>query len=133
MLSIAVQADDPALLLIAHFSLGGVSWHIGENRNALDHLLQAHARYDEKAHAPLAVAYGQDFGVWTLSYLEHAQLSLGYPDRGVRAIEEALALARRLNHPLSLCNALIFNALSNLHRRDPVCAQVQRGSTQARG
>ena len=56
--------------------------------------------------------------MWTLSYLEHAQLSLGYPERGSRAIADALALARRLNHPMSICNALHFNALSSLHRRD---------------
>ena len=123
MLRIAEQADDPALLLMAHFSMGGALWHIGDNRAALNHLLQAHARYDEKAHAPLALVYGQDFGVWTLSYLEHAQLSLGYPDKGARAIEQALALARRLNHALSLCNALIFKALSSIHRRDPASAR----------
>jgi predicted ATPase len=104
MLRIAEQADDAALLLIAHFSLGGVLWHIGAFRAALAHFLRARALYDEEVHAPLASAYGQDFGVWTLSYLEHAQLSLGYPDKGARAIGEALALARRLNHPLSLCS-----------------------------
>jgi class 3 adenylate cyclase/predicted ATPase len=130
MLRIAEQADDPALLLIAHFSLGGVLWHIGENRAALAHLLQAQARYDEKAHAPLASAYGQDFGVWTLSYLEQAQHWLGYPDKGTQAIEEALALARRLHHPLSLCNALIFSGLSSVHRRDPESAR--RFSEEAR-
>jgi predicted ATPase len=107
------------LQLIAHFSLGGVLWHIGDNRASLEHLAKAHARYDEKIDVSLASEYGQDFGVWTLSYLEHAQLSLGYPERGSRAIADALALARRLNHPLSLCNALSFSSLSNIHRRDP--------------
>jgi class 3 adenylate cyclase/tetratricopeptide (TPR) repeat protein len=122
MLRIAEEADDASLLLIAHYSLGGVLWHIGENRTALDHLLQAHAQYDEKVHASLASAYGQDFGVWTLSYLEHAHLVLGYPDKGSRAIHEALALAHRLNHPLSLCNALMFNAMSSGHRHEGALA-----------
>ena len=119
MLSIATETDDRALQLIAHFSLGGVLLHIGDNRASLDHLAKAHARYDEKIDASLASEYGQDFGVWTLSYLEHAQLSLGYPERGSRAIADALALARRLNHPMSICNALHFSSLSNIHRRDP--------------
>ena len=122
MLRIAEEADDASLLLIAHYSLGGVLWHIGESRTALDHLLQAHAQYDEKVHASLASAYGQDLGVWTLSYLEHAYLVLGYPDKGSRAIHEAVALARRLNHPLSLCNALIFNAMSSGHRHEGALA-----------
>ena len=99
--------------------MGGVLWHIGEIRTALVHLLQAQARYDERAHAPLASAYGQDFGVWILSYLEQAQLWLGYPDKGARAIREALALARRLRHPLSLCNALAFSGLSCVYRYEP--------------
>jgi hypothetical protein len=85
-------------------------------------LAKAHAQYDEKVHASLASAYGQDFGVWTLTYLEHAYLVLGYPDKGSRAIHEALALARRLNHPLSLCNALMFNAMSSGHRHDEALA-----------
>jgi hypothetical protein len=48
MLRIAEQADDAALLLISHFSLGSVLWHIGDNRAALFHLLQAQAQYNEK-------------------------------------------------------------------------------------
>jgi predicted ATPase len=119
MLSIAKETGDRALLLIAHFSVGGILWHIGDSRPSLDHLAEAIARYDEKIDASLASEYGQDFGVWTLSYLEHAQLSLGYPERGSRAMADAVALARRLNHPLSLCNALIFCSLSGINRRDP--------------
>ncbi len=120
MLSIAMETGDRALQLIAHFSLGGALWHIGDNRASLEQFaVKAHARYDEKIDVSLASEYGQDFGVWTLSYLEHAQLSLGYPERGSRAIADALALARRFNHPLSLCNALSFSSLSNIHRRDP--------------
>jgi predicted ATPase len=122
MLRIAMETGDRALLLTAHFSLGGVLWHIGDNRSSFDHLAEAIARYDEKIDASLASEYGQDFGVWTLSYLEHSQLSLGYPERGSRAIADAVALARRLNHPMSLCNALQFSAMSSLNRRDP--AQV---------
>jgi hypothetical protein len=75
---------------------------------------------------PLASAYGQDFGVWTLSYLENVQLCLGYPQSGSRAIGEALALTRRPDHPLSLCNALTFSALSSIHRREPLAARKFR-------
>jgi predicted ATPase len=119
MLSIATETGERALQLIAHFSLGGVLWHIGNNRASLDHLAKAHALYDEKIDASLASEYGQDFGVWTLSYLANAQLSLGYPERSSRAIADALALARRLNHPLSLCNALNFSSMSSMNRREP--------------
>jgi predicted ATPase len=119
MLSVAMETGDRPLQLIANFSLGGVLWHIGDNRASLDHIAKAHARYDERIDASLASEYGQDFGVWTLSYLHHAQLSLGFPERGLRAITDALTLARKLDHPLSLCNALNFSALSGINRRDP--------------
>jgi predicted ATPase len=56
--------------------------------------------------------------VWILNYIGITQLVLGFPDQGARASQDALTLARRLNHPLSLSNALIFNALSCIHRRD---------------
>ena len=117
MLKIATDHGDPALQLVAHSALGGVLWHIGDNHAGLHHLLEAHARYDEKSHAPLVAVYGQDLDVWTLCYTEHTQLALGHLGKGSHAINEALSLARRLNHPLSLCNALHFNALSSVHRR----------------
>jgi len=118
LLSIAERERESALLLIAHSSLGCVDYHIGNNRTALDHLVKARALYDEKTHASLAVAYGQDLGVLTLCYMDFVQLSLGYYDESLRAGSEAIALARRLGHPLSLCLALACRAFSTINYRD---------------
>jgi predicted ATPase/class 3 adenylate cyclase len=119
LLSIAERERDSALLLIAHSSLGCVDYHIGNNRTALDHLVKARALYDEKTHASLAVAYGQDLGVLTLCYMDFVQLSLGHYDESLQAGSEAIALARRLGHPLSLCLALACRAFSTINYRDP--------------
>jgi predicted ATPase len=119
MLSTASAAQDQAMLLVAHSALGNVTWYMGENHVALDNLLRAEAIYDEPAHASLTVAYGQDFGVFTLGHLDLAQLTLGYPNKGAQAGSALLTLARRLNHPFSLCAALFFHTLSLLRRRDP--------------
>ena len=54
-----------------------------------------------------------------LSYLDSAQLVLGYPDRSLQAGNQAVALARRLNHPVILCSALGFGVTNMLYRRDP--------------
>jgi hypothetical protein len=129
-LRIAEKANDPTLLLVAHYSLGGVLWHLGDNPAALSNLLEAYTRYDEKTHAVLMATYGQDFGVWILSYLEHTQLSLGYPEKGSQAIQRALALARRLGHPLSLCNAVMFSGMSSHHRREAEAARSFREETR---
>ncbi len=118
MLRIAMEAGNPAWMLIGHFSVGSVLWCVGPTAPALDHLLRAQAIYDEKVHAPIAYVYGEDFGVWTLGILATVQLSAGYPDRASGNLREAIALARRLNHTLSVCNALLFNSLNSYYLRD---------------
>jgi predicted ATPase len=122
LLSIAKRTEDPAFLLIANGSLGLVNWHMAHNKIALDYLIKANDRYDEVDHAPLALRFGQDFGVVTLSYLHFAQPILGYADKGLLAGTAAIALARRLNHPLSLCAALALYATNMFFRRDPAAA-----------
>ncbi len=119
-----VRMHDSALLLIGHFSMGDVLWSVGRTEAALDHLLQAHSFYDEKVHAPIAYVYGEDFGVWTLGILAMVQLSRGYPDRAARHSSNALTLARRLNHPLSVCNALLLSSLNSYYRRDWMSART---------
>jgi predicted ATPase len=119
MLDIALRAGDPALQLIGHGALGEITWHIGDNKTALDHLNEAYSRYDENVHASHASVYGLDFGVMVLSYLDSAQLVLGYPDRSLQAGNQAVALARRLKHPVILCSALGFGVTNMLYRRDP--------------
>ena len=122
-----MEADNPAWMLIGHFSIGGVLWCVGRTVPALGHLLRAQAIYDEKLHAPIAYVYGEDFGVWTLGILATVQLSAGYPDRASGNLREAIALARRLNHPLSVCNALLFNSLNSYYLRDwmPARASIE--------
>jgi predicted ATPase len=118
LLSLAEQAGDPAFLLMGHSALGHSLWHMGDNACAAAHLIQARAAYDPAAHASLALAYGQDFGVFTLSYLAAAQQVLGYSDEALRVALSAVALARRLRHPFSLSAALAFQAPFMMYRRD---------------
>jgi predicted ATPase len=117
----AEQTRDPALLLTVHCTLGMVIWHMGDNRTALAHLLKARAQYDERVHPRLAAVYGHDFGVATLVFTDSAQLFLGHPAESEQAGNEALALAlaRRLNHPVILCSALGLQVTNMFERRDP--------------
>ncbi len=64
-------------------------------------------------------------GVSSRVYASFCQVPLGYPDRGLATSEEAVALARRVEHPLSLAMALAFAAYTHFVRWDP-------GLTQAR-
>jgi hypothetical protein len=73
MLRIAEEADD-ASLLIAHYSLGGVLWHIATTR--LLSAISFRRTHDITKTRAARVGIWAGLGVWTLSYLEHAQLSL---------------------------------------------------------
>src|SRR5262249_17720503 len=75
-----------------------------------------------------AVSYGQDSGV-VCGHLRALTLwMLGYPDQALQGMEEALALARRLAHPMSLAQALHFSSHLRQLRREP---QVVRAQAEA--
>ena len=118
IVSLAEQAADPVFLLMGHSALGHSLWHIGDNARAAAHLGRARTFYNRDAHALLAIAYGQDFGVFTLGYLATVRLLLGHPDEALRLAREGVALARRLNHPFSLCAGLAFHLPHMVLRRD---------------
>ena len=67
---------------------------------------QAFALYAREQHHAMAVLYGQDLGVSCLTYAGLALLWLGYPAQALRQYEEALALARALEHPYTLARTL---------------------------
>jgi predicted ATPase len=58
---------------------------------------------------------------------------VGYPDRALESITEALALADRLSHPFSHETALLYAAMLHLHRGEPNLAlsQLARGEALA--
>ena len=122
MLSIGESLNDNSLIMIGHSALGSVDWHMGQNREAVDHLLKADRLYDEKVHAPLAIVYGQDYGVFTLCYLAFGLWSLGRHSPALKAGEGAVILARRIKHPFSLCAALALHAPTRIIRGEPEIA-----------
>jgi len=67
-LSLSQLLQDPALLLGAHFALGGTLLFCGEFAPARASLEQGIALYNSREHRSLAFRYGQDLGVTDLSY-----------------------------------------------------------------
>jgi predicted ATPase len=112
-------------LLMAHYVVGSPLYFQGEFSRSLHHMEQVIGLYDFKQHAPLAQRVGTDFGVGSRIFASFCHVGLGYPDRGLATSEEAVALARRVEHPLSLAMALAFAAYTHFVRWDP-------GLTQAR-
>ena len=87
---------DPALLLEAHFALGGLAL---AGRGGLgSRLEQSIALYDPQEHRALAFHAGIDPGCGACP-TAFALWLLGYPDQALRRSYEALVLAQELSHP----------------------------------
>jgi len=122
-LSLAQRIQDTALLLVARHALGITVYHLGEVSQARVHLEQGIALYDRQQYHHLAFRYGLDLGVWCLSYGAWPLWLLGYPEKALQRNQEALTLAQKLEHPLSLAAALIYTPFLHYFRREKQAAQ----------
>jgi len=124
LLNLAQRVGDPALLLHAHHALGAAFLWLGQPTVAREHWDNAITLYDPERHCSDAFAYGRDPGVASRAYAALALWHLGYPDQALKRSNEALALARKIGHPLSLAWALFFAALLHGLRREwPMAAK----------
>src|SRR5207247_6809658 len=114
LLRLAQQAQDSALLLVAHRALGTTLLWQGEMPLAQEHVEQGIALYDPQQHRSSAFVYGMDNGMTCWIYAAWVLWLLGYPDQALQRSHEAITLAQELSHPYSLSFALEFTA--NLHQ-----------------
>jgi class 3 adenylate cyclase/predicted ATPase len=121
LLALAQRAQDPALLLGAHYAMGGAYW-LGEFVPARVHLQQAIVLYNPQQHRPLAFVYGVDFGV-VFSAAGFTLWHLGYAEQALKSSSTALTLARELSHPHSLALALHYAAWLHQYRREGPATQ----------
>jgi predicted ATPase len=97
---------------------------MGKFLPAGEHLADAIALYDPERHRPLIFRYGgPDAGVGCLSYAAWTLWQLGYADQALNRGNEALALARRVSHPVSLAFAEGFVGFLHQFRRETRAAQ----------
>jgi class 3 adenylate cyclase/tetratricopeptide (TPR) repeat protein len=131
LFSLAQRVGDPVLLLHAHHALGAAFLWLGQPTLAREHWDNAIALYDPERDCPHAFAYGRDPGVASRAYAALALWHLGYPDQALKRSSEALALARKIDHPLSLAWALFFAALLHGLRREWPMAEKHAEATVA--
>jgi len=125
LLNLAQQQQDPELLLEARNSLGAASSHMGELSQAQAHLERGFALYDPEQHRSHALIYGQDPGTVCLSRMTWTLWCLGYSEQALERKEQALALAKELDHPFSTAFALNFVAQLHQFRREAKATQEQ--------
>ena len=121
-------AEDPALVE-AHELLACSSFHQGNFREALDHTDRVLAAYDPGLHLGLMALHGENPAVSTRHWAALAQWFLGYPDRALRTMEEALALAADGSHSFSLSHAHEHAAYLFQHRAEPERARRHAETT----
>jgi class 3 adenylate cyclase/tetratricopeptide (TPR) repeat protein/transcriptional regulator with XRE-family HTH domain len=126
-LTLAEDAQDPALLETAHQEIGSVLFFMGEPAAALEHLKQCVVQH----HRSLTLDAGFEPAVMSLSRASFALWMLGYPDRALAWAHEALAMARQLSHPHSLVIALQYSAALHSARREASLVQERAEAVMA--
>jgi predicted ATPase len=114
----AQGVQDPGLLQEAHLLLGMTLFYQGEPLSAHVHLEQGMALYNVQQGRLRALRIGMDPGVSCLSLMAWTLWVLGYPDRALTKIHEALTLAQGASHAHSLGFALNYASTLHVWRRE---------------
>jgi hypothetical protein len=127
----AAKADD-GLHLQAHHSAWTTSMFAGEPAVAREHSDAGRRLYDPERHRSHRMLYGgHDPGVCAGYMGAKVHWLLGYPEKGLALVNEALALAECIAHPFSLELSLLFNAMLRLDRGEPEVALQRLGAAEA--
>ena len=118
LLRLARHDDDPALVVLAHYTLGSTWLLLGALPAARQHLEEGITRYTPDQSRALVFRMGLDPGVGCRAYAAWTLWVLGYPDQALARIHEALALAHELSHPYSLALVQWWAAYVYQWRRD---------------
>ena len=122
LLRLAQEEEEPALLLQAHHALWANEYEVGRLKVILEHVAAGLALYDEREHrSPTYLLSGHDPGMCALGCKADATWQLGFPSQADKSADDALALARKLDHPSSFCttlsNAIEFYLLARVPNR----------------
>ncbi|HEY7493054.1 MAG TPA: hypothetical protein VIH59_18325, partial [Candidatus Tectomicrobia bacterium] len=118
LLHLARPADDPALAVLAHYTLGATWFYLAALPAARRHLEAGIARYTPDQSQALMFRMGLDPGVGCRAYAAWTLWVLGYSDQALARLQEALALAHELSHPYSLALVRWWAAYVYQWRRD---------------
>ena len=99
LLAAAKNGDDMGQLLEAHHSMWPTLYGMGEHKAALAHMERGIALYDREQHSSQTYVYGgHDPGACCRWHLAHNRWALGFPDRALSEVHDALRLAEDLQH-----------------------------------
>jgi predicted ATPase len=102
-------------LMIGHRLMGTSLLFTGDIGEGRVHYNRAIALYDPAAHRPLAMRFGQDVRVSTLSFRSLALWALGYPEAALADVAHALKDAREIGQAVTLMYALTATSLTHAY------------------
>jgi predicted ATPase len=106
LLSLAKREQNPDMLIRAHESVGSTYSFLGRFDEAKAHLLAAKSLYDPARHRSQVLPYTQDPGITARIILARTLWILGEVDQVEALSQEAIGMARELEHPFTLAFAL---------------------------
>ena len=106
LLLLARHQQNPDQLIRAHESVGSTYSFLGRFDEARTHLLAAKALYDPVRHRSQVLPYTQDPGITARILLARTLWVLGEVDQVEALSQEAIGMARELEHPFTLAFAL---------------------------
>jgi class 3 adenylate cyclase/predicted ATPase len=129
LLAFAQQVQDAAMLMAARRWMGQTLLWLGAPAAALTHFVQGMALYNPQQHHASAFISRQVANVVCHGHAALALWYLGYPDQGLRQIDEAVTLAQQSAQPFSLGFALSGAAVFHQHRREVRAVQERAQAT----
>ena len=118
LLGLAKRRDESPLYVVAHLTLGATCMQMGELRPARHHFGAGFDHYTPAQQNALMFRAGQDPGVACKAFTGWTLCLLGYPDQATAYIDDALALATKLDHPFSTAFAHDVAAMVYQFRRE---------------
>ncbi|HXM95259.1 MAG TPA: protein kinase [Candidatus Dormibacteraeota bacterium] len=111
LLGVAQNSADSTLRLLAYRSLATTAFLQGEIVRCRELTEMGLALYDLRQHGSLGLRYGHDPGVAHGLYAAWALWLLGYPEQALEKAIEAVTLAEKLSHPVSMAFARCYLAV----------------------
>jgi predicted ATPase/DNA-binding SARP family transcriptional activator len=103
------QSENQLLIALAQWCLGIALFGLGDYEQARFHLEQVVSFYEpKKHHREFVILRGVDAGLSSLAYLALCLWCLGYPEQALKRSQEALDLAREIDHSFSLADVLRY-------------------------
>ena len=108
-MEMSTATGDPAMRVVAGYTLGIALHHYGRHREAIRHFDAGRAAYSLDVR-PRFVSLSIDPGICCIAESARVLWVLGYPEQARERAREGVALAQRIGHPESLGFANLFGA-----------------------